>query len=185
MPGIEQYLWGRKNCFLTKKNTNNKKIQLCTAFGYNCFSIKSLLFWKEPGLTSSGGWGQPRVPPRMLPRAPVRRCRRGRAVVFGLAMPGKASSSPLLFLLSLCPRPPPPNGFACPPRSERTEPGERRGRGRRAPKAAGPPRRGIPDGESRTGAGPAAPCIHRGVRGPRKPCRTGPTGTLLAGRTPG
>ncbi|XP_064933594.1 uncharacterized protein LOC135580698 isoform X2 [Columba livia] len=32
-------------------------------------------------------------------------------------MPGKASSSPLLFLLSLCPRPLPPNGFACPPRS--------------------------------------------------------------------
>lgn len=47
---------GEKKLFSNKK-IQTKKIQLCTAFGYNCFSIKSLLFWKELFLTSSGAWG--------------------------------------------------------------------------------------------------------------------------------
>ncbi|XP_050166633.1 zinc finger protein ZIC 3 isoform X2 [Myiozetetes cayanensis] len=130
---------GEKKLFSNKKKyKQTKKFQLCTAFGYNCFSIKSLLFWKEPFLTSSGGRGS-----RGCRRGPGWRCRRGRAVVFELAMPGEASSSPPRF--SPVPLSPPsaarPGSFVPPPRSRAFPSG-----GRGAPGAAGPPRRGGLDG---------------------------------------
>lgn len=136
---------GEKKLFSNKKkNTNNnkKKIQLCTAFGYNCFSIKSLLFWKEPFLTSAGGMGQRRRVPS--------RTRFGTAAGTGPLFSGwrcrvKPFSSPLPF--------PPvplstPNGFA-PSRADgrtdrRTEPGaqrHRRGRGAAGTASTGRPRR--------------------------------------------
>lgn len=121
-----------------KYKQQQKKIQLCTAFGYNCFSIKSLLFWKEPFLTSAGGMGQRRVPWQTRFGAAAGTG----AVVFGLAMPGEAlllaaafSSGPFVpaqRLRSL------PSGRT----DGWTEPGARRE----------PPRRGGPDGEYRTGA---------------------------------
>lgn len=173
---------GEKKLFSNKKKyKQQKKIQLCTAFRYNCFSIKSLLFWKEPFLTSSGGRGQPRAPSR--------------------ARFGAAGAGPLFSGRRCRVKPPPRRCFfsrpfvpalrrptALPPRHlpERPEPGARRRRGRGAPGAAGPPRRGGPDGEYRAGPGRggAAPlgCI-AGLRGPGKACRTCPaaTGLLAAG----
>lgn len=47
---------GDKKLFSNKK-MQTKKFHLCTAFGYNCFSIKSLLFWKEMFFTFSGARG--------------------------------------------------------------------------------------------------------------------------------
>lgn len=172
---------GEKKLFSNKKNTN-KKIQLCTAFGYNCFSIKSLLFWKEPFLTSSRGTGQPRSRPRL----------------------GAAAGTRPLFSGRRCEVKPPPRRcfFSCPfvpalrrptaslPRHllERPEPRARRRRGRETPGAAGSPRRGGPDGEYRAGGSrrPALLACIAGLRGPGKQGRTGPAGTgLLAGETSG
>lgn len=149
---------GKKKLFSNKKNTNKKKNQLCTAFGYNCFSIKSLLFWKEPPRAvfnllrppRFGGRGQPRVPPRS------RLAAAGAEPLFSGRRCGKKPPAPRR-CFCCCPFVPALRcRTASHPRDlpERTEPGAR---GAASPRerstgGSGAPRRGGPDGEYRAGA---------------------------------
>lgn len=145
---------GEKKLFSNKKKKykqqqQQKKIQLCTAFGYNCFSIKSLLFWKEP---PRAVFDLLRVPSPSLfggRRGPVR----VRAVVLGPAMREKRPAPRCRFFSCLFV---PALRFASLP--EPTEPGARRRRRRGAPGAAGPP-----DGEYGAGSRQRA-ASRRGTR---------------------
>lgn len=150
---------GEKKLFSNKK-IQTKKIQLCTAFGYNCLSIKSLLFWKEPFLTSSGARGAagPVAGPdgaasEAGPLFWSRRCR------------GKRPA-PRRSLLPLCPSPAPPGGFPSGPRSGHGAGELERPRGRR----------GGPDGECpvSTGECPVSTGEYRAAQAVRPRTRAGP-----------
>lgn len=134
---------GKKKLFSNKKNTNKKKINSVQLLVITALALKVYCFGKsprEPFLTSSvlpvsgvGGSRGCRRGPGSLPPGPSRCFRAGAA--------GKSSSSsPLLLLLPLCPRPPLPNGFAS-PRPSRAD-------------GARSPGRGVAEGEE-----------HRGQRG--------------------